>query len=105
MDDQARKELEQQVVAALKTVKDPEIPLNVYDLGLIYELRVNDDATVHVTMTLTNPNCPVADKIVEDVLAAVKSVDGVAEATVELTWEPPWDYSRLSEAARLELMI
>jgi FeS assembly SUF system protein len=96
-------EFETKIVDALKKVHDPEIPVNIYDLGLIYEIDVRDDGTVNVTMTLTNPNCPVADVIPEDVRKAVKSVEGVKEVNVKLVFEPEWNKDMMSDAAMLEL--
>lgn len=95
--------LRDRVVASLETVYDPELPVNIYDLGLIYELNVGDAGDVFVKMTLTTPNCPVAGSIVEEVRKKVAAVAGVTAAKVDLVWEPPWDKSRLSEAAALEL--
>src|SRR5439155_8550217 len=95
--------LRERVVAQLETVYDPELPVNIHDLGLIYELIVSDQGEVAIKMTLTSPNCPVAGSLVEEVRKKVAAVPGVADAKVELVWEPPWDKSRLSEAAALEL--
>src|SRR5438105_15909831 len=95
--------LEQRVVAALRTIYDPEIPVNIYDLGLVYELRVDAGGAVKIRMTLTAPGCPVAQSFPGTVEEAVRRVPGVSEARVELVWEPPWSRDRLSEAARLEL--
>ena len=94
---------EEAIVAMLKTVYDPEIPVNIYDLGLIYKIDVKDDATVDIDMTFTAPTCPAADFILEDVRQKVDSLDGVKSATVNLVFEPAWDQSMLSEEARLEL--
>jgi len=88
---------------ALRQVFDPEIPVNVYDLGLIYELKVDDDHKVFIKMTLTAPNCPMADFVVEQVKAAVEDVPGVVSCEIELVWEPVWDKSRMSEDALVEL--
>jgi FeS assembly SUF system protein len=90
-------------VAALRTVLDPEIPVNIYDLGLIYGLDVGADGTVGVRMTLTAPACPVAGIMPGLVESAVGKVDGVNAVNVDLVWEPPWDKGRMSEAARLQL--
>lgn len=96
--------LKGRVIEALRTVYDPEIPVNIYDLGLIYELNVDETSgTVHITMTLTAPGCPVAQTFPAIVEQAVETVDGVGEATVELVWDPPWSRERISEAARVEL--
>ena len=95
--------LHDDVITALKGVYDPEIPVDVYELGLIYNLNVSSEGRIDIDMTLTNPNCPVADEIPRMVARAVEQVDGVSEVAVELVWSPPWDRSRMSEAARLEL--
>ncbi len=94
---------EQNIVAALKSVFDPEIPVNIYDMGLIYEIDFEPAGVVHITMTLTAPNCPVADSLVENVKSAVAAVEGVTEVDLTLTFEPAWDKSMLSEEAKLEL--
>ena len=91
------------VVRALRMVHDPEIPGNIYDLGLIYDLKIDDDHKVFVEMTLTAPNCPMADQLVEDVNDAVKDTPGVTDVAVKLVFEPEWDKSRMSEEAMLEL--
>lgn len=95
--------IEERIVDVLKTVYDPEIPVNIYDLGLIYKIDVKDDATVDIDMTFTAPTCPAADFILEDVRQKVDTLDGVKAATVNLVFEPAWDQSMLSEEARLEL--
>ncbi|MDG2053252.1 MAG: iron-sulfur cluster assembly protein [Phycisphaerales bacterium] len=92
----------EQIITALKTVRDPELPINIYDLGLVYELDISD-GQAHVRMTLTTPNCPMADVILSQAQKAIESVDGISGATVELIWEPVWDPSRISENAKLEL--
>jgi FeS assembly SUF system protein len=84
-------------------VYDPEIPVNVYDLGLIYEIKVNEEHEVYVQMTLTAPNCPMADYVVQQVKDAVEDVPGVVSAKIDLVWEPIWDKSRMSEEALVEL--
>ena len=96
-------ELEQRVVEALREIYDPEIPVNIYDLGLIYLVDVRDDRTVRVEMTLTAPGCPVAQDFPGWVQQSVREVQGVADAEVELVWDPPWTMDRMSEAARLQL--
>ena len=96
-------ELRARIVKALRTVKDPEIPVNIYDLGLIYDLDVAVDAGVRIRMTLTAPNCPVADKIPADVERAVRAVDGVGPVSVELTFEPAWTPERMTEVGVIEL--
>ncbi|KAA6305196.1 Iron-sulfur cluster carrier protein, partial [termite gut metagenome] len=96
-------EIEEKIVSMLKTVFDPEIPVNVYDLGLIYEINVADTGEVSIDMTLTAPNCPVADFIVEDVRQKVETVEGVTSCIVNLVFEPEWDKDMISEEAKLEL--
>jgi FeS assembly SUF system protein len=95
--------LKQQIIEALQTVFDPEIPVNIYDLGLIYEINISNENNVHVLMTLTSPNCPVAESLPQEVRQKVLSVEGVKNAEIELTFEPPWDQELLSEEAKLEL--
>ena len=95
--------LEDLVIAELKTIFDPEIPVNIYDLGLIYAVNVNEDHHVHIQMTLTSPGCPVAQTFPGTVETSVNEVPGVKDCTVELVWEPPWTQERMSEVARLEL--
>lgn len=96
-------ETEEKIVAMLKTVYDPEIPVNVYDLGLIYKIDVADDGSVNIDMTLTAPNCPAADFIMEDIRQKIESIDGVSAATINLVFEPEWDKDMMSEEAKLEL--
>jgi len=96
-------DLREQVIAALKCVYDPEIPVDIYELGLIYELDVDEEGFVDVVMTLTTPSCPVAGQMPGMVKAAVEQVEGVKAAEVLLTWEPQWTMERMSEAARLRL--
>jgi FeS assembly SUF system protein len=96
-------QMEQDIVLVLKNIYDPEIPVNVYDLGLIYEIDAEPDGTVTIRMTLTAPNCPVADQLVEEVRSEVAKVKGVTTVDVILTFDPPWDKSMLSEEAMLEL--
>ena len=91
------------VVRALRQVYDPEIPVNIYDLGLIYDLKIDDDHKVFIKMTLTAPNCPMADEMLEQVNEVVKAPPGVTDAAIELVFEPAWDKSRMSEEAMLEL--
>lgn len=93
------------IVEALKTVFDPEIPVNIYDLGLIYDIAVHEDNHIHIQMTLTSPGCPVAQTFPGTVEQAVNQVEGVKDCTVELVWEPMWTQERMTEAARLELGI
>ncbi|RRD93118.1 metal-sulfur cluster assembly factor [Bacteroides heparinolyticus] len=96
-------EIEEKIVAMLKTVFDPEIPVNVYDLGLIYKIDVSDDGEAVIDMTLTAPNCPAADFIMEDVRQKVESIDGLVSATINLVFEPEWNKDMMSEEAKLEL--
>lgn len=91
------------VIAALKEVYDPEIPVNIYDLGLIYELNISKAGEVSILMTFTAPNCPMADQVIGEVQSGVESVPGVTKCTIDLTFEPEWDKSMLSEEARVEL--
>jgi len=92
-----------QIIEAIRTVHDPEIPVNLYDLGLIYDLAINDEGSVHVKMTLTTPNCPVAEQMPQSVKEAVESVEGVNQAEIELVWEPRWSTEMMSEEAKLQL--
>lgn len=103
MTQEEKTNIEERIVDVLKTVYDPEIPVNIYDLGLIYKIDVKDDATVDIDMTFTAPTCPAADFILEDVRQKVDCLEEVKTATVNLVFEPAWDQSMLSEEARLEL--
>lgn len=96
-------ELEGKIVEALKNVYDPEIPVNIYDLGLIYEIDTSEQKEVKIDMTLTAPNCPVVDMLLMDVEDAVKGVEGIENVKVNLVFDPPWDKSMLTEEAKLEL--
>ena len=91
------------VIAALKEVYDPEIPVNIYDLGLIYELNISKALEVSILMTFTAPNCPMADQVLQEVREAVEAVPGVSKCNIEMTFEPAWDKSMLSDEARVEL--
>ena len=95
--------IESRIVDVLRTVYDPEIPVNVYDLGLIYKIDLKDDGTLDLDMTLTAPNCPVAEYIMEDVRQKVETVTGVANANVNLVFEPEWNKDMMTEEAKLEL--
>ncbi|MDR1810721.1 MAG: iron-sulfur cluster assembly protein [Prevotella sp.] len=95
--------IEEDIVRMLKTVYDPEIPINVYDLGLIYNVDVSDDADVTITMTLTAPNCPAADFIVDDVRFKLESIQGVRNVVINLTFEPEWNKDMMSDEAKLDL--
>lgn len=96
-------ELRSAVIEALKGIYDPEIPVNIYDLGLVYDLKIDAAGKVNVDMTLTAPGCPVAQTFPGTVEERVKAVPGVSEAHVEIVWDPPWEKSRMSELARIEL--
>lgn len=96
-------ELTQKVIDVLKTIYDPEIPVDIWELGLIYEVKVNDQAEVQVTMTLTSPSCPVAETLPPETEEKLRNIDGVKSAKIELTFEPPWEKDMMSEVAQLEL--
>ena len=96
-------QLEDEIIKVLRDIYDPEIPVNIYDLGLIYDINVDDDNLVKIVMTLTTPNCPIADDIIAEVQHSVEAIEGVAEVNLKLTFDPPWDESNLTEEARLEL--
>jgi FeS assembly SUF system protein len=98
-----KKEVEELIIETLKTVFDPEIPVDIYELGLIYEINVDDDFNAEVIMTLTSPSCPVAETMPEEVKQKVEAMWSVKSATVELAWEPTWDKNMMSEEAMLEL--
>lgn len=95
--------IEQEIVSTLKNIYDPEIPVNIYDLGLVYEIDVEPGGVVNIRMTLTAPTCPVADQLIDDVNKQVAKVKGVSEVNVILTFDPPWDKSMMSEEVLLEL--
>lgn len=97
------KELGEKIVTVLKTIYDPEIPVDIYELGLIYDVFVNEDKDVKILMTLTSPNCPVAETLPVEVEERVKSLDLVKDAEVEITFDPPWTQELMSEEAKLEL--
>lgn len=97
------RELGEQIVGVLKTIYDPEIPVDIYELGLIYDVLVNEDREVRILMTLTSPNCPVAESLPVEVEEKVKSLDLVKDAEVEITFDPPWTQELMSEEAKLEL--
>lgn len=101
--DMEKIELEQKIVEMIKTVYDPEIPVNIYDLGLIYRIEVNEDSSVDIDMTLTAPNCPAADFMMEDVRMKVESIEGVAAVNLNLVFEPEWSQDLMTEEAKLEL--
>jgi FeS assembly SUF system protein len=96
-------ELENKIVEALKTIYDPEIPVDVYELGLIYEVKIDSENNVSIEMTLTSPNCPVAESLPKEVEEKVAKVEGVKSSKVEIVFDPPWDKDMMSEEAKLEL--
>jgi FeS assembly SUF system protein len=97
-------DLREQVVAEIRKIYDPEIPVNIYELGLIYDVKVEKDTAI-IKMTLTSPNCPVAESLPEDVKDAAMQVEGIEKVDLDLVWEPPWEKSMMSEAAKLELNL
>lgn len=103
MTQEEKTKIEERIVDVLKTVYDPEIPVNIYDLGMIYKIDLADDGTLNVDMTFTAPSCPAADFILEDVRTKLESVEGVKTANVNLVFDPAWDQSMMSEEARVEL--
>ena len=103
MDNDTKLKIEEKIVDMLKTVYDPEIPVNVYDLGLIYKIDLQDSGEVVIYMTLTAPNCPAADFIMEDIRQKIESVDGITSAQINLVFEPEWDKDMMTEEAKLEL--
>ncbi len=103
MTQEEKTKIEERIVDVLKTVYDPEIPVNIYDLGLIYKIDVADDGNVDIDMTFTAPSCPAADFILEDVRQKVDTIEGVKSANVNLVFEPVWDQSMMTEEARVEL--
>lgn len=103
MEQEQKLKLEEQIIMMLKTVFDPEIPVDVYSLGLVYKIDLQDDGTVSIDMTLTAPNCPMADFIFEDVRQKVESIDSITSCTVNLVYEPEWDVRMMSDEAKLEL--
>jgi FeS assembly SUF system protein len=99
----ANEALENTIIDVLKTIHDPEIPVDVYELGLIYEVKIKTDGHVEIEMTLTSPNCPVAESMPKEVEDKVAAIDGVASAKVNIVFDPPWDKDMMSEEAKLEL--
>ena len=97
--------IKNKVIEEIKKIYDPEIPVNIYDLGLIYKIEVNDKNNVNIDMTLTSPNCPVAESLPNEVKENIKKVEGVSDVNLNLVWEPPWDKDKMSEAAKLELNL
>tara|TARA_B100000029_G_scaffold151451_1_gene146560 strand:- start:482 stop:784 length:303 start_codon:yes stop_codon:yes gene_type:complete len=97
--------LKNKVIEEIKKIYDPEIPVNIYELGLIYKLEVDKKNKVNIDMTLTSPNCPVAESLPKQVKENIMKIEGVSDVILNLVWEPPWDKSRMSEAAKLELNL
>ena len=97
--------IKNQVIEEIKKIFDPEIPVNIYDLGLIYKIEVDEKNKVNVDMTLTSPNCPVAESLPKEVKDNIMKVEGVSDVNLNLVWEPPWDKDKMSEAAKLELNL
>jgi FeS assembly SUF system protein len=103
MNTEEQLDLETRIGEMLRTIYDPEIPVNIYDLGLIYNIEINEEHIVQILMTLTAPNCPLADELVEEVKLKIEGIKGVKKCNVKLTFSPPWDKSMLSDEAKLEL--
>ena len=103
MDATEQLEIETRIIGVLKSIFDPEIPVNIYDLGLIYNINIDDDHIAHITMTLTAPNCPMAEQLIEEVKYKVSGTRGVKDIDLKLTFTPRWDKSMLSDEAKLEL--
>jgi FeS assembly SUF system protein len=103
MDPTEQLEIETRIGEVLKSIYDPEIPVNIYDLGLIYEINLDEEQIAHITMTLTAPNCPMAEELIEEVKYKVAGTQGVKDCDLKLTFDPPWDKSMLSDEAKLEL--
>jgi|TARA_B110000211_G_C13564960_1_gene329431 FeS assembly SUF system protein len=98
-------DLKEKIIKEVKKIYDPEIPVNIYELGLIYNIQVNDDRKVNIEMTLTSPNCPVAESLPNMVKENILKIDGVEDVDLKLVWDPPWTKDRMSEAAKLELNL
>ncbi len=98
-------DIKKKVIEEIKKIYDPEIPVNIYELGLIYKIDVDEVNKVNIDMTLTSPNCPVAESLPNDVKTNIKKIEGVSEVNLNLVWEPPWDKEKMSEAAKLELNL
>ena len=98
-------DIKSKVIEEIKKIYDPEIPVNIYELGLIYKVEVDDKNKVNIDMTLTSPNCPVAESLPKEVKDNILKVEGVSDVSLNLVWEPPWDQDKMSEAAKLELNL
>ena len=98
-------ELKEKIIAEVKKIYDPEIPVNIYELGLIYDIKVKDEKFAFIKMTLTTPNCPVAESLPKEVKEGVMQVEGIEAVDLELVWDPPWNKDMMSEAAKLEMNL
>ena len=98
-------DIKNKVIEAIRKIYDPEIPVNIYELGLIYKIEVDEKNKVNVDMTLTSPNCPVAESLPKDVKDNIMKIEGISDVNLNLVWEPPWDKEKMSEAAKLELNL
>ena len=98
-------DLKEKIIEEIKKIYDPEIPVNIYDLGLIYDIKVEDKNTAKIKMTLTSPNCPVAESLPKEVKDGIMQVEGIDNVDLDLVWDPPWDKDKMSEAAKLELNL
>jgi len=98
-------ELKDKIIEEIKKIYDPEIPVNIYDLGLIYDIKVEEKNTAKIKMTLTSPNCPVAESLPKEVKDGIMQVEGIDNVDLDLVWDPPWDKDRMSEVAKLELNL
>ncbi len=98
-------DIKNRVIEAVKKIFDPEIPVNIYELGLIYKIEVDEKNKINIDMTLTSPNCPVAESLPKDVKENIMKVEGVSDVNLNLVWEPPWDKDKMSDAAKLELNL
>jgi len=98
-------DLKEKIIEEIKKIYDPEIPVNIYDLGLIYDIKVEDKNTAKIKMTLTSPNCPVAESLPKEVKNGIMQVEGIDNVDLDLVWDPPWDKSMMSESAKLELNL
>ncbi|HIN07307.1 MAG TPA: SUF system Fe-S cluster assembly protein [Pelagibacteraceae bacterium] len=98
-------DIKNRVIEAVKKIFDPEIPVNIYELGLIYKIEVDEKNKINIDMTLTSPNCPVAESLPKEVKENIMKVEGVSDVNLNLVWEPPWDKDKMSEAAKLELNL
>ena len=98
-------DIKNRVIEKIKQIYDPEIPVNIYELGLIYNIKIDENNNVKIDMTLTSPNCPVAESLPKEVKDSIMNVEGVKDITLDLVWDPPWDKSMMTEAAKLELNL